>query len=119
AAECGLICLGMLLFSERTWKHHAVVLLLPFAALACALVAAGLTPRVRRFVIGALAVAGVLIAGPGFLAGRAADLALVYGAYTLAFALLAVATGAVLWCPEGRPCDLRRSGRKNGSPIPA
>ena len=29
AAECGLIVLGMLLFSERTWKHHAVTLLIP------------------------------------------------------------------------------------------
>src|SRR5262249_19841228 len=33
AAEYGLIVLGMLLFSERTWKHHCVTLLLPFAVL--------------------------------------------------------------------------------------
>ena len=32
-AEYALIILGMLLFSERTWKHHAVTLLLPFAVL--------------------------------------------------------------------------------------
>ena len=33
AAEFSLIVLGMLLFSERTWKHHCVTLLLPFAVL--------------------------------------------------------------------------------------
>ena len=32
-AEYALIALGMLLFSERTWKHHCVVLMLPFAVL--------------------------------------------------------------------------------------
>ena len=32
-AEFAVIVLGMLLFSERTWKHHAVVLLVPFAVL--------------------------------------------------------------------------------------
>ena len=31
AAECGLILLGMLLLSERTWKHHAVTLIIPAA----------------------------------------------------------------------------------------
>ncbi|HUR54630.1 MAG TPA: glycosyltransferase family 87 protein, partial [Gemmataceae bacterium] len=36
AAEASLIVLGMLLFSERTWKHHGTVLLLPFAVLAYA-----------------------------------------------------------------------------------
>ena len=33
AAEYSLVMLGMLLFSERTWKHHCVMLLLPFAVL--------------------------------------------------------------------------------------
>jgi hypothetical protein len=33
AAEFSLILVGMLLFSERTWKHHCVTLLLPFAVL--------------------------------------------------------------------------------------
>jgi hypothetical protein len=32
-AEFGLVILGMLLFSERTWKHHCVGLLLPLAVL--------------------------------------------------------------------------------------
>ena len=33
AAEYAVVVLGMLLFSERTWKHHCVTLLLPFAVL--------------------------------------------------------------------------------------
>ncbi|MFO0936023.1 MAG: hypothetical protein U0798_05835 [Gemmataceae bacterium] len=37
SAEWSLIFLGMLLLSERTWKHHAVTLILPF-----------LVPRRRR-----------------------------------------------------------------------
>src|SRR5262249_35139452 len=33
AAEYSIVVLGMLLFSERTWKHHCVTLLVPFAVL--------------------------------------------------------------------------------------
>ncbi len=33
SAEFSFILLGMLLFSERTWKHHCVTLVLPFAVL--------------------------------------------------------------------------------------
>src|SRR5262249_55549032 len=33
AAEFSVVVLGMLLFSERTWKHHCVTLVLPFAVL--------------------------------------------------------------------------------------
>ena len=33
AAEFSIVLLGMLLFSERTWKHHCVTMVLPFAVL--------------------------------------------------------------------------------------
>jgi len=33
SAEFAFILLGMLLFSERTWKHHCVTLVLPFAVI--------------------------------------------------------------------------------------
>ena len=36
SAEWSLVLLGMLLFSERTWKHHAVTLILPLLVLAVA-----------------------------------------------------------------------------------
>jgi hypothetical protein len=112
AAECGLICLGTLLFSERTWKHHAVVMLLPLAALAYAVAAVDLPRRVRNFVLGALGACFVLTAGPGLFAGRANDLAMVYGTHTVAFVLLAVAVGMVLACRSGEV------GGSRGAPAP-
>ncbi len=112
AAECGLICLGMLLLSERTWKHHAVVLLLPLAALTYALATVEFPRRVRNFVIGSLVATFVLTAGPGLLPGRANDLAMVYGTHTLAFGLLAASVGLLLVCRS------RGSERLRPAPIP-
>jgi hypothetical protein len=97
AAECGLIVLGMLLLSERTWKHHAVVLLIPAAALAFA-ATLDLPTRVRKLVVGSLVAAALLMALPGLFGSKSADLAMVYGAHTLAFLLLTAATCAVLAC---------------------
>jgi hypothetical protein len=96
AAECGLIMLGMLLFSERTWKHHAVTLLIPAAALAYSFTL-DLSARVSRFVMGALIAALLLITLPGLLGTRGQDLALVYGTHTAAFLLLTMAIGLVLF----------------------
>ncbi len=112
AAECGLIALGMLLLSERTWKHHAVILLIPGAALAYA-AAAEATRRVRGPVIACLVAALTLMTVPGLLGTRAGDLALVYGTHTLAFLLLTGATGAVLLC------GLRRGDRAGPAPTAA
>jgi hypothetical protein len=94
AAEFALVCLGMLLFSERTWKHHAVTLVLPFAVLSAAL-AAGPGPRLRGLLVGVLAVVAVLMVGPSLVGGDVQDLAMVYGSHTAAFGLLAAAVGAV------------------------
>lgn len=110
AAECGLICLGMLLFSERTWKHHAVVLLLPLAALCYAVAVVDLPRRARNFILGVLVASLVLTAGPGLLAGRAADLTMVYGTHTVAFVLEAVAIGVLLACRSDRVCGSREAG---------
>jgi hypothetical protein len=115
AAECGAICLGMLLFSERTWKHHAVVLLLPLAALTFALASGELPRRVRLFTLSVLIASCALTAGPGLLAGRANDLAMVYGTHTIAFALLAAAVGLILACRLGRTNGL---GGLYPAPIP-
>ena len=102
AAECGLICLGMLMLGERTWKHHAVVLLIPFAALTYAVAMVELPRRIRNFTLGVLIASFILMAGPGLLSGRAADLAMVYGTHTIAFALQAVALGLLLACRTER-----------------
>ncbi len=96
AAECSLIVLGMLLFSERTWKHHAVTLMLPFAAIAFSAFAGGTSLRVKRFLIGVLIAVSALANLPGLLPAQASDLSMVYGSYTAAFLLLTVGIGAVL-----------------------
>jgi hypothetical protein len=97
AAECGLVVLGMLLFSERTWKHHAVILLIPAASLGYA-ATLDIPPRARRFTIGALAAAAALMTLPGLFGTRIADLALVYGTHTFAFLLFTLALCVVLAC---------------------
>jgi hypothetical protein len=60
AAEFSLILVGMLLFSERTWKHHCVTLLLPFAVLCYGL--SPWFPTWKRRVAGvAVVLAGLLM----------------------------------------------------------
>lgn len=96
AAECSLIVLGMLLFSERTWKHHAVTLVLPFAVLSAALFAPGASAATRRGLGGVLAAVALLTTVPGMLSEDAADLAMVYGTHTAAFLLLTAAVATRL-----------------------
>lgn len=108
AAECSLIVLGMLLFSERTWKHHAVTLLLPFTVLASAVFLPEFR-RVRPLLIGVLVPVALLTLGTGALPDRPADLAMVYGTYTAAFVLLAVGVCAVLWS-HGQAQPLQQMG---------
>jgi hypothetical protein len=91
-AELGLIAMGMLLFSERTWKHHAVTMMIPFVVLCYGLAR---EPRLWPVVGGAM----VLMILPGLGTGNERDtvwinppfnkLTLVYGAYTVLFVLLA------------------------------
>jgi len=60
SAEFSLILVAMLMFSERTWKHHCVTLLLPFAVLCYGL--AVWFPRKQRLAAGiAVGLAGLLI----------------------------------------------------------
>jgi hypothetical protein len=98
-AECALIMLGMLLFSERTWKHHAVTLLLPFAVLSYQL-AMTRSVRLRVSIASILAVSFGLMAATstGLLPDEWAKLAQVYGAYTISFFLLGLGVAAVLTC---------------------
>lgn len=107
AAECSLIAIGMLLFSERTWKHHAVTLLLPYAALAYFAFATGTSRRLKGFLIGVLACTAFLTNLPGALPPRAADLAMVYGSYTAAFLLLTAGIVAVLRTDESQSLESR------------
>ncbi len=85
AAECGLIVLGMLLFSERTWKHHATTLLLPVSVL---VTVAWLSGNCWLWVI--VGLVPLLSLTPSSMNEDTQDLLMVYGAYTLMYLLLAM-----------------------------
>lgn len=89
--SASLLVLAMLLLSERSWKHHFVLLPLPVAYLAWSAFAAR-----SRGAQAALAWAGIAIVGTGdgLLGARGADLAEAYGAYFSAAMALFV---AVAW----------------------
>jgi alpha-1,2-mannosyltransferase len=101
AAEFALVLLGMLLFSERTWKHHATTLIVPFAVLAWAATAEALAPRARRFILGSGIAIGLLLVVPSLLPEAAQDLTLVYGAATAAYSLTALAVIVALAAGRG------------------
>ncbi len=135
-AEYSVVVLGMLLFSERTWKHHAVTLVVPFAVLAYSLSALDLSRGRRGAVIGALALASLamLSTSTGFLdahdfIGKTAQ---VYGAYVWAYLILAAALFALLgWSivPNGRSASRSQwdsdqictaaAGTRNSAPCSA
>lgn len=101
--EFSLVALGMLLFSERTWKHHCVVLLLPFAVGSYALARFWRRKPLRVYLIATLSGVGLLMAltttGLFDKHDRFGKLAQVYGAYVWAYLLLIVAMLVVLRQP--------------------
>jgi hypothetical protein len=102
SAEFSLVVLGMLLFSERTWKHHCVTLMLPFAVLCYYLAACDPGPRLRNYLIGTLAAATLLMESTSttLFDKDFAKMAQTYGAYVWAFLLLLVALVVVLRQPD-------------------
>lgn len=119
SAELGIIVLGMLLFSERTWKHHAVTLLVPLCVLVYYLAAVPASRALKTGVAGVLAVSLLLTLLPGLGGSQEreevwanptfAKMSLVYGAYTAAFLLLTVTLVALL--------RLHRDGASMAAPI--
>ena len=98
AIEYGIVVLGMLLFSERTWKHHCVTMLLPFGVLCYYVTVKRPTSAWSTFVIATIAAAELLMALTSttlwefpFDYRIGAKLAQVYGAYVWADLLLLVA----------------------------
>jgi hypothetical protein len=113
AAEFSLVMLGMLLFSERTWKHHCVTMLFPFAVIAYYLGAYRPARGLRAYLIATLVLVMVLMASTstGLLGGsnegrdalartskepEFAKLAQVYGAFVWADVLLIAAMVVLL-----------------------
>ncbi len=109
AAEYSLIAVGMLLFSERTWKHHCVMLLLPFAVLCYRLADPGLGAWPRRGLVATLAAVQLLMAATSttLLPDDWAKLAQVYGVYVWAFLLLVAALAVALRHGRERAGDAR------------
>jgi alpha-1,2-mannosyltransferase len=107
AAEFSLVTLGMLLFSERTWKHHCVTL--PFAVVAYYLSACRPGVRLRAYLFGTLAAVVLLMTttSTGLVEEleRAAKLAQAYGAYVWAYLLLAAALVVLLKTPRAEGGD--------------
>lgn len=100
SAEFSMIMLGMLLFSERTWKHHCVLLVLPVAVL-CYLIATGhMSKGLRVYLASTLVLVGLLMSSTstGLLMPweNLAKMAEVYGAYVWANLLLLIALIIVL-----------------------
>jgi hypothetical protein len=106
-AEFSLVAVGMLIFSERTWKHHCVTLLLPFCAIVYYLSTQVESMR-GRITIGIViaTVIGLMLTASGLLSERAADIAMVYGPYLWAFLLLIGALAIIL--AKTRQCDSSR-----------
>jgi alpha-1,2-mannosyltransferase len=102
SAEVSLIVIGMLLFSERTWKHHCVTLVLPFTVLCYYLSACSPSRGLSGYLIATLAASSLLIASTsdGLLPSHWAVLAQVYGAYVFANLLLIAALVVLLRQPD-------------------
>ncbi len=95
--EFCLLGLAMLFLSERSWKHHYVLLVFPMAFLV-SYWRDGLDQVARRLAGGALLVATLLIActGSGFLGKYGSKLAEAHGAFLLGGLALFFATGFLL-----------------------
>jgi hypothetical protein len=97
AAEAGAVLCAMLLFSERTWKHHATGLLLPTAAL----LLAALVWK-DRWCWRLLGLAAVLSIVPSMVSSDTQDRLLVYGAYTAVYTALLMGQLRILKLTAGR-----------------
>ena len=124
AAEFSIVLLGMLLFSERTWKHHCVTLLVPLAVVCYYLATHWSHTLVRWYLIATLVIAELSMAATstslwekvaGYRLG--AKLAQVYGTYVWAYLLLLAAL-VVLLALERRRVRREQSTPGKASALP-
>lgn len=97
-AEMGLVFLGMLLFSERTWKHHAVTLLVPWIVISARLAQLPTWNREKGLLVAVIVLSQVLMSltSTGLLPDRMAKIGQVYGGFTIAFVLMSGAMVAIM-----------------------
>jgi alpha-1,2-mannosyltransferase len=113
-AEFSVVILGMLLFSERTWKHHCVTFLLPIAVL-CYQLSAERHSRAMRMLLWTVLGAVVLLMASTSMdildrfawlkSMRMAKMAQVYGAYVWAYVLLLAGMIALLGRRQGQAAE--------------
>ena len=96
--EFALVALAMLFLSERSWKHHYVLLMLPIAFLAWTAWNEQAPRRTRRIATVGLVATALLhgLSGSGVLGSHGSDLAEAYGVFLLGGLALFVACGHVL-----------------------
>lgn len=96
--EFAMLALAMLFLSERSWKHHWVLLMLPIAFLTWETWSPAPRGR-RRIAWAALAASAVLhgSSGSAVLGEHGSDLAEAYGAYLWGGLALFAAVGWLLW----------------------
>ena len=104
--EFALLALAMLMLSERSWKHHWVLLMLPVAYLAAHAVRwpppdpsnARAARDLRRAALVGLVASAALhgLTGSGVLGDRGSDLAEAWGAFLLGGLVLFATTGWIL-----------------------
>jgi alpha-1,2-mannosyltransferase len=119
-AEFSLVAIGMLLFSERTWKHHCVMLLLPNAVLCCALAQGQLSRARQRGLIALLGASqlAMFTTSTGAFPDAFAKAAQVYGAYIVAFFCLVAGLVLIHRNKEAKTANDARSAAVVG-PAPA
>jgi hypothetical protein len=98
AGEFSIVVLGMLLFSERTWKHHCVTLLLPFAVVSYYLATMSPSRGMRLYLWGSLALAFMLMSSTSttLIQSLDAKMAEVYGGYVWTYLVLLAAMVVLL-----------------------
>jgi 4-amino-4-deoxy-L-arabinose transferase-like glycosyltransferase len=109
--EWALVVLTMLFVSERSWKHHYVTLVLPYAYLVYRMGFSTLRKEQRRVLAGALALSALLMAstsseiGGLFLDGQGHKLAQGYGMFLWAGVVLYVATAWLVLRETRQPAE--------------
>ena len=95
-AECSYVFLGMLLFSERTWKHHATTLVLPFAVIFAFVATQPLSRGWRIYFYATLGAVFLLALVPSAGPEEFQNTCQAYGTHTALFLLLIAAIAVVM-----------------------
>ncbi len=109
--EFGLVIVAMLMLSERSWKHHYVIMVVPYAALAACLFRRELGETFRRYLaltaLGAFLLMYVVSSDLAelFVPDLGDKYVDAYGSYVWGAMAVFGALGAVLWCQRLRPAD--------------